>query len=298
MSSPLNTQVSQEAQQAALRQVLKQVRRDLSTERVDSFRQRDTGATESNPELIGKYFHNVLVAQSVYPALHAVEVILRNRVYSVIRDHVGPVSGVKPCTAEQRRIDDYKVEKGDLTKHTCAVCWLDASRTPLDIQDVSPFLKGRERAHGRCVRLGKDFTEGRLIAALDINFWVRFFGGQYTHGGSAPLSLWPELLIKVFPYAPAGRALERKTVEGKLGSIKTLRNAVFHQEPVAIESIRDQYEDVLGVIHDMSPTSAAVVRRLDRFAWALEEARRTESRGWVDLLHDCPLPTRATPPRP
>ena len=294
MSDQASAQEGPFSEDANRRRVFKQLRRDLSTERLDSFRSREPGLNaESNPDLLEKYAHNLVVAQAFYPALHMVEILLRNRTFEAIKSHLGAAPGVAPCTQDKRTYDAHQVKLGKLSRHECTVSWLDLRKGDLTPEDREAMLKGRDRGHKRSDRFGKTFTEGRLIAALDLNFWVRLFGGNYSYGGHAGLTLWPDLLPRVFPEASAAEISDRDRVEARLERVKATRNSIFHQEPVAIESARDSYEEIMTVIRHMSPTSEAAIRRIDGFEWTIHQGTRLAMREKLDALHDCPLPIKA-----
>ncbi len=102
-------------------------------------------------------------------------------------------------------------------------------------------------------------TTGDLVAGLTSGFWVDLLKGRYEQ------ILWPALLPVVFPYATK-RQRSRERVYQRLARIQTLRNRVFHHEPIwHLQDPEEQHESILETIGWMSPAMLAVTRMLDRF---------------------------------
>ena len=68
-------------------------------------------------------------------------------------------------------------------------------------------------------------TAGDFVAGLSLGFWVDLLKGRYEQ------ILWPALLPVVFPYATK-RQRSRERIYRRLANFQTLRNRVFHYEPI------------------------------------------------------------------
>ncbi len=216
----------------------------LSADRWNTYR---TTPTEAEHVVAGRYAWNLALAEALYPALHAVEVALRNRVFDAI-------ASVHPVVA-----------------YTDVNCWLDARPNVL-----YPRERARVGAAKHTLRLAlrrkyatkalvkAHLTPGRLIAELAFGFWTYLFSSAYGAGPGRPGRLWPQLLPSVFPSLPSGT--QRAAIERRLNAVRELRNRVFHHEPIWQRADLDaEYDGILELCSWLSPELANGVRALDRF---------------------------------
>ena len=92
--------------------------------------------------------------------------------------------------------------------------------------------------------------------------------------------LWPELLADVFPSMP-NLIRKRRTISGRLNSIRGLRNRVFHYEPIwHRDNLLKQHDEILDTIAWISPSMAGLVGITDRFPGTYSLGIR----GYEDLL--------------
>ncbi|MBB4636481.1 hypothetical protein [Longimicrobium terrae] len=225
----------------------------LSTDRLGGYYVRSGPNTDR--DLLGRYLRNVAVSQALYPYLHAVEVVLRNRINeAVARDH--PIDRDRP--------DLYNEFP----------CWLDATSTiliPNHQQEVEAAKRSvmrdlRRRFGDRDGRARHRFTPGRLVAKLPFSFWVYLFDPEYVGGGRGqPGILWPRYSAEVFTNRTGAGVVDvRKTLRRLL----VVRNRVMHYERITPwddysntalrpEQVRD---DSLELLEWMSDRAAAVLR--------------------------------------
>jgi hypothetical protein len=227
----------------------------LSRDRLEGFRD---DADDTDKMLVGRYLLNAAIAEALHPLLHALEVVLRNRINeaAAIRYPMDP--------ALRHAYRDYP-------------SWLDATNSPIaeshrkhvDEAKSKIFSELRRRYGPGTASARRMRTPGRLVAALPFSFWVFLFDTEYSGTRGAPGSLWPELLPKVFPYK---RNVPLNQVRSRLRRLLVVRNRVMHYERIypysdgrglswQPETIR---KEVVELLSWMSPRAGQVVPHLDR----------------------------------
>lgn len=225
----------------------------LSPDRLAGYRVKSGRNTDR--DLLGRYMHNVAVSQALYPYLHAVEVVLRNRIFAAVAQ-------------------DHPIDRDRLDLYNDFPCWLDATSTILTQnhqtevekakRDVERDLRRRfsnRQGRGRHLR-----TPGRLVAKLPFSFWVFLFDPEYIGAGRGqPGILWPRYSAAVFPNRKSPGIVE---VQKLMRRLLVVRNRVMHYERIAPwadysntalhpEHVR---EDILQLLEWMSPRAATTLR--------------------------------------
>ena len=182
----------------------------LSRDRLDGFRD---GSSDTDKVLVGRYLLNAAVAEALHPLLHALEVILRNRLNAAATAHYP----IDPDLRHEYR--DYP-------------CWLDAAGSPLiqshrkqvDEAKEKVFSELRRRYGPGAASARRMRTPGRLVAALPFSFWVFLFDTEYSGTRESPGSLWPELLPQVFPHR---NNVPLREIRSRLRRLLVVRNRVI-----------------------------------------------------------------------
>ena len=100
--------------------------------------------------------------------------------------------------------------------------------------DIEDLLRDLQRDKVAEVRAGlvnqhKPVTADRVVSRLTFGFWTSLLNRPFEE------RLWltgsPILLVKAFPYLPK-RKQTRQAVHGRTQLANTLRNRVFHFEPI------------------------------------------------------------------
>lgn len=125
-----------------------------------------------------------------------------------------------------------------------------------------------KRLHSSIINAKKDAKSenpNKVIAEFSFGFWTTLLNARYQD------AFWKELRF-AFPHCPRPQR-QRHTVSRALNQVRTLRNRVFHHEPVLwmdppVESHHQHIYDVLRWLnHDIAPWA----RELDRFPGLIEE---------------------------
>jgi hypothetical protein len=131
----------------------------LSEPRLEAYQLR---ADEPLEAAIGRYMWNIALCRSFYPALHLLEVTLRNNLHRVVTVHCG--------TAE----------------------WYDRRPSVLTLHEQEAIVK----AKAELGRQRKPEEPDRVVAELSFGFWTSLLGKNYEQ------KLWPKLLCLMFPHMP------------------------------------------------------------------------------------------------
>jgi hypothetical protein len=105
-----------------------------------------------------------------------------------------------------------------------------------------------EEARNKLTDAQKTLTAGRVVAQLSLGFWTSLFNVYYEQKAPGDPRFWPRLLVPVMPWMLHHRRT-RKNLVRYLNDIRTLRNRVFHLEPVwHLAALPQQHALILDVI--------------------------------------------------
>lgn len=178
--------------------------------------------------MVVNYFHNIELSEALYPSLQSFEIALRNTVHAVLSDH-------------------FSTE-----------FWFNRPAFLLSWQ-----AKAVQDARNELARHKKPYEAGRIVAELSFGFWHSMFNRPYE------ARLWhvsgAALLERAFPYLP--RTLRtRQVVWDRCEQIRTLRNRVFHYEPVwGRRLLSVEYVQILEALGWISPAMRDAISMCDRF---------------------------------
>lgn len=190
----------------------------LSRDRLDGYHVKTGQNTDR--DLLGRYLFNVAVSHALYPYFHALEVILRNRIYAAVAK-------------------DHPIDPDRLDLYNDFPCWLDATSSVLipDHRREVAKAKGdvrkdlRRRLGDRMSQASRFRTPGRLVAKLPFSFWVFLFDTEYLgHGRGDQGLLWPRYTAAVFPGSANVRMSD---VQKRVRRLLVVRNRIMHYERIA-----------------------------------------------------------------
>ncbi len=220
------------------------VRRTLSAERWQAYRRL---ATDDDYVTGGRYAWNLALSEALYPALHTLEIALRNAIFDA-------VAGAYP-----------------VTRYVEINCWLDAVPSLLLPQDRArvhtakrTLRRALHRKFATKALVKAHMTPGRLVAELSIGFWTYLFGPGYAAARTRPGRLWPQLLETVLPGLPPGT--QRAEIARRLNGVRELRNRVFHHETIWNRTnLLAEYDGIMELNGWLCPEVTRTVAALDRF---------------------------------
>jgi hypothetical protein len=113
----------------------------------------------------------------------------------------------------------------------------------------------------------KGITADGIIAELNFGFWNRLFNRYYTG------LLWKPLRL-IFKNTPK-HLRERDTIANALYRIRTLRNRIYHYEPIFgnLQDIEIQYKEMLTFLAWLDNDLPTLLTDIDRFNDILKKAK-------------------------
>ncbi len=113
----------------------------------------------------------------------------------------------------------------------------------------------------------KSITADRIIAELNFGFWNRLFNRHYAS------LLWKPLRL-VFHNTPKNLR-QRDTIADALYRIRTLRNRIYHYEPIfgKLQDLENQYNEMLTFLIWLDKDLPNLLTDIDRFNDILRKAK-------------------------
>jgi len=164
------------------------------------------------------YERNTRLSEALYGVVQGLEILLRNAIHTKLTERLGQ--------------EDW----------FALVPLVEAERIEVE--------RARRAIENRMAKA----TPGKIVAELNLGFWVRLFSGHYEK------ELWVKHLRLIF--APS---MQRKPLHDRLMQIKTLRNRIAHHETLIRRDLPRDYSDTLEAIGWISPTSRAWVKSTNCF---------------------------------
>lgn len=197
---------------------LESLRSALSPERLNAY-----ALPEDIDEVdrVARYLWNLALCSALQPALHTLEITVRNRLFDISR----------------RIVDETGLSFAEIP------CWLDARPSLLADREREAVDKAKETIKRR----NRQPTEGRLVSALGFGFWVSLCRRPYEQGRAGGPRLWPELAMRGFPNLPHAKRT-RGEVYDALNPLRHLRNRVSHHEPVWDRKLNRSHQDIIETI--------------------------------------------------
>ena len=93
---------------------------------------------------------------------------------------------------------------------------------------------------------------GQVVAGLSFGFWVGMLHKRYNP------PLWSRKLRQAFPSLPPDRS--RASLAVAAGRVATLRNRIWHHEPIIKRDLSAEYGAVMTLLDWISPEKAAWIR--------------------------------------
>ena len=204
----------------------KEIIKALSLQRLRGYIR--TSDLENSDFLIKRYQLDIKLSQSFYPALHIIEITLRNQTFKALESYLG---------------NDWLLQN-KLSKRIFR---------KLEFDKVNESLNKLKRSK-------KPIETSNLIAELSFGYWTSLFTSHYEF-------LWREknLLRVAFPNMPRYK-LKRKNISIELNKIRGLRNRIFHYEPIWHWSdLPEHHKRISSVIQWMNNETYNLLKSVDTF---------------------------------
>lgn len=207
---------------------LKALQTAASAERLQAY-----ATKEDSDELdaVSRYFWNVALATAIQPALHALEITVRNHLFST----------------------SLKVVEHSKLKFITVPCWLDANPSLLEPSERKAVEDAKALLFGKA-----PLTPGRLISKLGFGFWVSLCKRPYEQGRPSGPALWPAMAKQGFPFMKR-EDRSRAVIFHQLDSLRELRNRVSHHEPIWDRPLLKLHSEIIEALSWMNKGVAALI---------------------------------------
>ena len=205
---------------------LLKIEEHLSVQRLEKY-------GELHAEALSNYKWNIALSESLYPLLHTIEIVFRNKLHMEI----------------SRYLNDTR--------------WL-VNKNMAMYERMNGFYKkslydGSRNIKSALMKINK-LDEGHFIAELNFGFWVSILGNNFEF----EQFLWPPLKNSVFPNA---HGQQFSSIRRRFNDIRDLRNRVFHYEPILnLKGISKRHDDVVEAISWIEPALINLLVDVDRFS--------------------------------
>jgi hypothetical protein len=198
------------------------LRRALSHERLEGYR---VSPKDDDMILLTRCTWNIVLSEALYPALHSLEIGLRNTLHNAISGYwgdplwfVAPIPGLAP-----EEVDKVEVAKQELQK----------ARKPLEA--------------------------GRMVAELAFGFWTGLLNARYES------ILWPRLLRTAFPGMPNSIRTRKRLSTRLNDVRRLRNRVFHHEPIWYSRRLAQQHAELLETIHWINPEIHTTVLLIDRF---------------------------------
>lgn len=221
--------------------------RAISPQRLEAYR---SSPSDTELELLSTYFWNIRLCESFYPALHNVEVSLRNNFYESISKLL-----------DQDWLEN--LESGILE--------------PEEVKSVKSAI-------GSLKRKKQVISRGNIVSELNLGFWVSLSYVRYEGKDK----LYPRIFkdTEFLPHLPR-RKRTRSTLSNIFTSIRKLRNKVFHHDSIWNKiNLNQEYENILDVIEWISPILYKITKNISRFPSVYNEKSSTYAESLKSMIEN------------
>ena len=205
----------------------------LNNERLKRYK---TNIKAGKQDIINLYSYNIKLSKELYPLISLFEVALRNHVSSAI------------------------------SKNISSNWFLDYNITKNILKDKE--LKNFFEAYQNLSKKG-NLSEGRLIAELNLGFWVNLFNKKYK------INLWHKknMFESVFPYFNIKTSNRVGYIYPKLKEVQYIRNRISHHEAIFDypKGLNNFYKDILFLLNCLSPEIKDLATGISDFPTVWEE---------------------------
>ena len=213
---------------AIIEKELKQYETTLSMERLKSFIRNENDTIDV---LIERYVNNIKISQALYPELSILEVTLRNAINTTLCKYISDTW-----------IEDEVKQQKILFEHE-------------HVKLINSYNDVKKRYS--CKR----FSTGKVVANLNLGFWTGICSKKYNS------LIWNRnrCFKSIFPNYNKNRQIN--LISNKLNSIRSLRNRIFHHEPILKNPpvLLARYNEILELLNYLPQNDAAILENTTNF---------------------------------
>ncbi|CAN1491999.1 Abortive infection system protein AbiD/AbiF-like [Flavobacteriaceae bacterium] len=204
----------------------------LSAQRIDRYY---VATGNSMSKALRLYKANLKIAQSFHPLLGILEVILRNRINTILTVHFED--------------SDWIINQKNGFMNDSSLRHHDRRTNRIVIND---YLKSSvEKSEKRMRKLRIPISSGKIIADQSLGFWTDLFEVHHYR-------LLQGRPIQIFNHIPAGHG--RSDVTARLNKIRQFRNRINHNEPICFNGnsidflyVEEIYNSIIEILSWIDP---------------------------------------------
>lgn len=174
---------------------------------------------------LATYYWNVQLSEALYPALQALEVVLRNALHNAL-------------------FHDFRTEN-----------WIDL---PFLYPKEQEAIR---QAKTSLLKQKKPLEINRIVAELHFGFWTSLFDVRYEH----KQTIWPRLLINIFPNIPKPLRTRQYLSKQLNRIRRLRNRVFHYEPIWHWHDLKQQHQSIIFLLNWLSPAVAKHIRKLDRF---------------------------------
>lgn len=232
---------------------INKVRSNLSSARINRYL---IATGNNNSKAIKLYKHNLKVSQSFLPILSILEVVIRNKINTILTSYFTD--------------SDWIInQKNGFMSHPSLTY-----RHPLTNRIVhNHFLKKSvEKSESRLTRHGLPLSSGKIISDQSFGFWTEMFELTFYR-------ILTGRPIQIFTNLPPNT--NRIDVMNRLDKIRSFRNRISHNEPICFHNNTidfsnaiDVYNTIIELFDWIDPELKKFIKDIDSVSVKITNARR------------------------
>jgi hypothetical protein len=170
-------------------------------------------------QALARYFWNIELCRAFYPALHALEIGLRNALDRAVIRYLAEQK-TRHGKMRNSRIDSWLTDTPTVIVHAGAQASVAHALDDLVPPNLDPLTSTR-----------RPKTHGDLVAGLSFGFWTSLLADEYGPDAKTPAELsWHHSMQSVA--FPGSTHIAMGTINRQFTAIRHFRNRVFHHEPI------------------------------------------------------------------
>lgn len=225
----------------------------LSTQRIDRYY---VATGNSKPKAVKLYKANLKIAQSFHPLLGILEVILRNKINTILTAHFVDSDWI--INQKMGFMNDPSLRHHDRRTNKIV---------------TNNYLKSSvEKTEQRMRKLRIPISSGKIIADQSLGFWTDLFEVHHYR-------LLRGRPIQIFNHIPSGHG--RSDVTLRLNKIRQFRNRINHNEPICFNGINidfsyveEIYNSILEILSWIDPDLIFWITDIDSVNVKISNAKK------------------------
>ena len=199
----------------------------ISDPRMEAYRHRGEKrySQVQDLEVCADYLWNIALCESLYPALHMLEITLRNALHNTISSIFGTQ-------------------------------WFDHIL-------LGEHHKRIDKAKERLLEHQKELTPGRIVAELSLGFWVGLFDSRYEKPRLLWPMLFRDPRFFAYLPGPQRKRQTLSRVFNKILELRN--RVFHHEPVYYWRDIAIHHQNILEFINFINPSTLEVIKTMDRF---------------------------------